>query len=49
MQIPDIVTVEHEAVDPHVLGELADRFFVDMVKYVADVRRGVLGCGEPLP
>ena len=45
--IPDIV-VTAEPLDPSVIRVLVDRFFTDMVKYVADVRRGVLAVGGEL-
>jgi hypothetical protein len=48
MQVPDIVIVQDEPVEAHVLRELAKRFFGDMVKFVADVRRGVLAVGGEL-
>jgi hypothetical protein len=48
MTVPDIVVLENEPVAPQVLRELADRFFVDMVKYVADIGRGVVALGGEL-
>ena len=46
-RLPDIV-VTTERIPTHQLKELVDRFFVDMVKYVVDVERGVAAIGGEL-
>jgi len=45
--VPDVVLVT-ERIAPEVLRELVARFFVDMVKYVVDVERGVAAVGGEL-
>jgi hypothetical protein len=44
---PDIVILA-ERIPPSELRRLAERFFVDMVKIVVDVERGVLAAGGEL-
>ncbi len=46
--VPDVVLITSRIPGAQV-SELVDRFFVDMVKYVVDVERGVIGRGESLP
>ena len=48
MDIPDIVIVAGEPIAPTVLKALVDRFFEDMVKYVADIERDVAAVGGQL-
>ena len=43
----DIVVLDRR-IDPQELARLVDRFFGDMVKVVADVRRGVVAVGGEL-
>jgi hypothetical protein len=45
--VPDIV-IARDPVQPRVLATLVERFFEDMVKYVADVERGVVALGGEL-
>ena len=45
--VPDIVLVDRP-IDPGVLRRLAERHFQDMVKFVADVDRGVAAVGGEL-
>jgi len=45
--VPDIVIVDRP-IDPGVLRRLAERHFQDMVKFVADVDRGVAAVGGEL-
>jgi hypothetical protein len=44
---PDIVVVE-SPIAPHELRRLVEKFFVDMVKIVADLERGVVAVGGEL-
>jgi len=48
MTIPDIVMLNAEPISATTLKALVDRFFEDMVKYVVDVRRGVIAIGGEL-
>lgn len=45
--VPDIVIVT-ERIDPRVLRELVERFFVEMVKIVVDLRREIVAVGGDL-
>jgi len=45
--VPDIVLVDRP-IDPRVLRRLAERHFQDMVKFVADIDRGVAAVGGEL-
>ena len=45
--LPDVVLITSR-VPAAQLAELVDRFFVDMVKYVVDVDRGVIALGGEL-
>ena len=45
--VPDIVIVDRP-IDPGVLRRLAERHFQDMVKFVADIDRGVAAVGGEL-
>jgi hypothetical protein len=47
MTIPDIVVVERR-IDAETLRTLVERHFVDMVKFVVDVERGVAAVGGEL-
>lgn len=42
---PGIVVLAHERIAPSELKRLVDLFFEDMVKYVADLERGVIAVG----
>ena len=48
MSIPDILVLKDEPISPADLRTLTDRFFIDMVKYVADVEQGMLAVGGEL-
>ncbi len=48
MNIPDIVVLKDRPISPGDLRTLTDRFFIDMVKYVADIAQGVLAVGGEL-
>jgi hypothetical protein len=48
MSIPDILVLKNESISPGDLRTLTDRFFIDMVKYVADVERGIIAVGGEL-
>lgn len=48
MSIPDILLLRDEPISPGDLRTLTERFFVDMVKYVADIERGVIAVGGEL-
>jgi hypothetical protein len=48
MNVPDIVVVEGEPIQPTTLRALVERFFEDMVKYVVDVERGIAAVGGEL-
>jgi hypothetical protein len=45
--VPDIVLIT-DRIGPVQLAELVERFFVDMVKYVVDVERGIAAVGGEL-
>jgi hypothetical protein len=45
--VPDIVVIT-DRIDATQLAELVERFFVDMVKYVVDVERGIAAVGGEL-
>lgn len=45
--VPDILVLDRP-IEPDELRVLVDRFFQDMVKYVADVERGVIAIGGEL-
>jgi len=45
--VPDIVLIT-DRIEPIQLSELVSRFFVDMVKYVVDVERGIAAVGGEL-
>lgn len=45
--LPDIVLIA-ERISEGDLAELVERFFLDMVKYVVDLERGVAGVGGEL-
>jgi len=44
-EAPPIVVLEHERIAPLELRRLVALFFEDMVKYVADLSRGVIALG----
>ena len=48
MSIPDILVLKDRPISPGDLRTLRDRFFIDMVKYVADIAQGVLAVGGEL-
>jgi hypothetical protein len=48
MSIPDILLLRDEPITPEDLRTLAERFFIDMVKYVVDIERGVIAVGGEL-
>jgi hypothetical protein len=48
MDVPDIVVVAGEPISALHLRALLGRFFHDMVKYVVDVRRGIVAVGGEL-
>jgi hypothetical protein len=48
MSIPDILFLKEEPILPGDLRTLAERFFIDMVKYVADVDKGIIAIGGEL-
>jgi Protein of unknown function (DUF5674) len=48
MEVPDIVVLTDEPIPPETLRVLVERFFEDMVKYVADIERGVAAVGGEL-
>lgn len=48
MSIPDILVLKDKPISPGELRTLTERFFVDMVKYVADIERGIIAVGGEL-
>lgn len=48
MDVPDIVVLSQQPIDPAVLKALVDRFFEDMVKYVVDIERECAAVGGQL-
>jgi hypothetical protein len=48
MSIPDILILRDEPITPDDLRTLAERFFIDMVKYVVDIERGIIAVGGEL-
>ena len=48
MSIPDILLLEDESITLEDLRTLTERFFIDMVKYVADIERGIIAVGGEL-
>ncbi len=48
MSIPDILVLKDGPISPDDLRTLTERFFIDMVKYVADIERGIIAIGGEL-
>jgi hypothetical protein len=48
MSIPDILVLKDEPISPGDLRTLTERFFIDMVKYVADIEQGIIAVGGEL-
>jgi hypothetical protein len=48
MSIPDILLLKDEPITLEGLRTLTERFFIDMVKYVVDIERGIIAVGGEL-
>ena len=48
MSIPDILLLKDEPITVEGLRTLTERFFIDMVKYVVDIERGIIAVGGEL-
>jgi len=48
MSIPDILLLKDEPITVEGLRTLTERFFIDMVKYVVDIERGIMAVGGEL-
>jgi len=48
MSIPDILLLKDESITSEDLRTLTERFFIDMVKYVADIELGIIAVGGEL-